>query len=243
MASSASDTYARPELLVEPDWLVQHLNDPDVVIIDCDRPETRGDRAHIPNARLLPIHPYFRNTETGVGVATAAQTQEILRGLGVNDDSHVILYDSEGGLLATRVWWALWYHGFERVSVLNGGWPAWIASRYPTTRRHPDVTPGNVTISGDGTDEERIAACDVILPGIQSGDVVALDVRNDEEWAGTKPAPNENNQREGRIPGAVHLEWRNFVDWDNATRFKPAAEIARLLEEAGVPRDKKIVPY
>jgi thiosulfate/3-mercaptopyruvate sulfurtransferase len=233
-------TYARAELLVEPEWLDQHYNDPDVVIIDCDRPELRGDRAHLPNALILPIHPYFRNTETGVGVATAEQTQAILRGLGVNDDSMVILYDSEGGLLATRVWWALWYHGFENAAVLNGGWPAWLASRRPTSRRQHEVTPGAVTISA--TDEARIASCDTILPGL-NGDTVALDVRNDEEWMGKKPAPNITNQKEGHIPGAIHIEWREFVDWTNATRFKPAAEIERILVTAGVPRDKRIVPY
>ncbi|MFW6075144.1 MAG: sulfurtransferase [Chloroflexota bacterium] len=233
--------YARPELVVEPDWVARHLNDPAVVVIDCDRPEMRGGRGHIPGARILPVHPYFRNTENGVGVATAEQTQTILRALGVNDESRVILYDSEGGLLATRVWCALWYHGFENSAVLNGGWPAWIASRHPTTRQYPDVTPGNVTIRE--THEDRIASCDVIMPGLESGDVIPLDVRADEEWTGEKPAPNETNKREGRIPGAVHIEWREFVDWDNATRFKPAGAILSLLEERGVTPDKKVVPY
>jgi thiosulfate/3-mercaptopyruvate sulfurtransferase len=240
---TATRSYARPELLVEPDWLDQHLNDPNVVIIDCDRPEMRLGRAILPNARILPIHPYFRNTKTGVGVATAEQTQKILRALGVNDDSKVVVYDSEGGLLATRVWWALWYHGFENVAVLNGGYPGWVASRRPTVKEHPEVTPGSVTIDGSRTDPERLANCDVILPGIQKDEIVPLDVRAIEEWTGEKPAPNESNQREGRIPGAIYVEWRDFVDWDNATRFKPAAEIKRMLEDLGVPRDKKIVPY
>jgi thiosulfate/3-mercaptopyruvate sulfurtransferase len=240
---TATTGYARPELLVEPDWLAQHLHDPAVVIIDCDRPEMRMGRALIPNARILPIHPYFRDTETGVGVATAAQTQEIMRGLGVNADTRVVLYDSEGGLLATRVWWALWYHGFENSAVLNGGYPGWVASRHPVVKEHAEVTPGNVTIDGSATDPERIANCDVILPGVQNDEIVPLDVRAIEEWTGEKPAPNESNKREGRIPGAIYVEWRDFVDWDNATRFKPGAEIARILEDLGVPRDKKIVPY
>lgn len=239
--SAEHGAYARPELLVEPEWLDRHYNDLNVVIIDCDRPEIRGDRAYLPNALILPIHPYFRDTETGLGVATAEQTQAILRGMGVNDDSQVILYDSEGGLLATRVWWALWYHGFTNAAVLNGGWPAWLASRRPTSRRQREVTPGNVVITD--THEERIASCDTILPGVNNGDTVALDVRNDEEWTGSKPAPNATNQQEGHIPGAIHIEWREFVDWNNATRFKPAAELERILETAGVPRDKRIVPY
>ena len=82
-----------------------------------------------------------------------------------------------------------------------------------------------------------------MLPGIQSGDTVAIDVRSDLEWSGEKPAPNATNQQEGRIPGAIHIEWREFVDWDNATRFKTAGAILQLLKQAGVPFDKRLVPY
>ena len=47
----------------------------------------------------------------------------------------------------------------------------------------------------------------------------------------------------GHIPGAVHIEWREFVDWENGSRFKPAAEIRAMLEGKGVTRDKRVVPY
>lgn len=233
--------YARPELLVELDWLDQHLRDPDVVIIDCDRPEMRVDRPHIPNARIFPIHPYFNNIETGRGVATREQAETILRGLGVNDNSRVVLYDSEGGLLATRIWWVLWYYGFENAGVLNGGWPAWIASRRPSSLSHPTFEQGNLTLGQPH--EDRIAACETILPGLESGEVVPLDVRSDLEWLGAKPAPNPTNEREGRIPGAVHIEWREFIDWNNATRFKPASSILKIFEDHGVTPDKRVVPY
>ncbi|CAN5695044.1 sulfurtransferase [soil metagenome] len=232
--------YARPELLVEPIWVQEHASDPNIVIIDCDGYEAFDTRGHIPGAVGLPVHPYFRDVETGEGVATAEQTETILRGLGVNQDSKVILYDSQGGLLASRVWWVLWYYGHENSALINGGWPAWIASRLPTTHDHPQVTPGNWTATEH---EEHIASCDLMLPGIQSGDTVALDVRSVEEWSGQKPAPNVTNQQEGHIPGAIHVEWREFVDWDNATRFKPAVAILRRLEQAGVPFDKRLVPY
>lgn len=232
--------YARPELLVEPNWVHEHKDDPDVVIIDCDGPQAMQSRGHIPGAVILPVHPYFRNVETNEGVATAEQAEAILQSLGVNQDSKVVLYDSQGGLLAARTWWVLWYYGHENAALLNGGWPAWIASRMPTTNDHPEVTPGNWKAT---VHEDRIASCDVILPGVKSGDTVALDVRADEEWTGEKPAPNPTNQQEGRIPGAVHVEWREFVDWDNATRFKPAIAILQRLQQAGLPFDKRIVPY
>lgn len=232
--------YARPELLVEPAWVLEHRNDPGIVIIDCDGLQAFQTRGHIPGAVALPVHPYFRNIETNHGVATPEQTETILQSLGVNQDSKVILYDSQGGVLAARTWWVLWYYGHENAALINGGWPAWIASRLPTTREHPQVTPGNWKAT---VHEDRITSCDLMLPAIQSGEIVTLDVRSYEEWSGANPAPNIHNQQEGHIPGAIHIEWREFVDWDNATRFKPAIAILRRFKEAGLPFDKPIVPY
>jgi 3-mercaptopyruvate sulfurtransferase SseA len=73
--------------------------------------------------------------------------------------------------------------------------------------------------------------------------MIPLDVRDDLEWSGLKPAPNLQNQREGRMPGAVHIEWKEFVDWDNHTRFKSPEWIRERLESAGVTRGKRVVPY
>ena len=240
MTTNVNEAYPRAELLVEPEWLAEHLDDPRVRVIDCDPAEMAAARPHITGAVTLPIHPYFRDWETGVGVATATQTEQLMRGLGVNDDSRVILYDSQGGLLAARVWWALWHYGFENAALLNGGWPAWAAAELPASRAWATPVPGN--FSAVDTGGERIANCDVILPGLD-GDILPLDVRDDLEWSGRKPAPNASNQHEGRIPGAVHLEWKQFIDWGRDTRFKPANELERLLREAGVDRGKRVVPY
>jgi thiosulfate/3-mercaptopyruvate sulfurtransferase len=234
------NAYPRAELLVEPEWLAPRLDDSNVRVIDCDQAELVAARAHICGAVTLPIHPYFRDWDTGVGVATAAQTEQILRGLGVSNATRVICYDSQGGLMAARVWWVLWHYGHDNAALLNGGWPAWEAAGLPTERTWAAPAPGDFTADQH---DERIASCDVMLPQLGGGDLLPLDVRNDLEWSGGKPAPNATNLHEGRIPGAIHLEWREFVDWDNDTRFKPASELERLLQTAGVDRGKRVVPY
>lgn len=238
MSSSTMTAYPRADLLVETSWLAQHASDSDIRIIDCDPPEVAMAREHIAGAVVLPIHPYFRDTETGTGVATSAQAETILRSLGVSNDTRVICYDSQGGLLASRVWWVLWYHGHTNVSVLNGGWTAWQAEGLPVTSEWASPAAGN--FSAD-TQEDRITACDVMLPQMQSGDLLPLDVRAEQEWAGS--TPNPANQQEGHIPGAIHIEWRQFVDWENHARFKTATELDGLLTANGVSRDKRVVPY
>ena len=67
-----------------------------------------------------------------------------------------------------------------------------------------------------------------------------LDVRSDGEWMGTA---DRGNQRVGRIPNAVHLEWLNFLQDNPYKTFKEAGELRSLLEQAGVPPDREVVTY
>lgn len=238
MSGSTVESFPRPELIVEPAWLAEHLDDPGLRVIDCDQPEAAMIREHIPTAVMLPIHPYFRDIETGVGVATAEQTEAIMRDLGVSTNTRVVCYDSVGGTLAARIWWVLWYYGHEQAAVLNGGWTAWQAEGLPTETNWSKPPAGDWSATPH---DERIAGCDVMLPWVGQSDFVPLDVRAQAEWAGTQPNPA--NQRDGHIPGAVHIEWREFVDWDNNTKLKPAGAIRARLEAEGVTRDKRVVPY
>lgn len=238
MSERQAESYPRPELIVEPSWLAEHLDDMDIQIIDCDPPEAAMMREHIPNAVMLPIHPYFRNTETGVGVATAEQTEAIMRDLGVSNETRVVCYDSSGGTLAARIWWVLWYYGHEKAAVLNGGLAAWQAEGHPMQAEWVKPDAGDWTAT---THDDRIASCDVMLPWVEQADFVPLDVRAYSEWSGTQPNPA--NQREGHIPGAVHIEWREFVVWENHAKLKPISDIRERLEAAGVTRDKRVVPY
>lgn len=237
MAQQPSD-YQHPEMLVEPSWLAAQLGSEDLVIIDCDAAEVSSVRPHIPGAVQMPIHPYLRDVQTNVGVLPADQAMAILGGLGVGDGRRVICYDSQGGVLAARCWWVLWYYGYENVALLNGGWIAWQAEGLPTERDWHVPVPGRFVAQPIA---DRIASCDTMLPRLDDDDFVPLDVRSDLEWHGTPESPRD--QREGYIPGAVHIEWKHFIDWDHAARFRPAAELAALLEANGVTRGKAVVPY
>jgi thiosulfate/3-mercaptopyruvate sulfurtransferase len=75
---------------------------------------------------------------------------------------------------------------------------------------------------------------------VGNDDVVFLDVRSDGEWEGTN---DRGNKRAGRIPGAVHLEWLNFITTDTHQTIKPAHELRAMLEAVGVTPDKEVVIY
>jgi thiosulfate/3-mercaptopyruvate sulfurtransferase len=233
--------YARPELLAEPDWLAQNLDNPNVRIIDCAALEAYR-RAHIPGAVQLPVHIYIKEddpagSDHGVLVTPPAAFEELMGKRGVSSDTTVVTYDDNNALVAARLWWVLKYYGHTNAKVLNGGWHRWLSEGRPVTfhaTRAPKVsftaTPNRDVYAT--LDELKADHAD---PGCQ-----VLDSRTDGEWEGTN---DRGNKRSGRVPGAHHLEWLKFVATDDSRKFLPAEEIQSLLDEAGIARDKPTITY
>lgn len=234
--------YARPELLVESDWLESHLNDPDLRIVDCDQYDGYR-RAHIANAVGIREHHYIKHPDyvtdpTGHPlVASPEQTAQIMGNMGIGDDTTVIAYDGFGGLYAARFWWVLSYYGHTRVRVLNGGWNKWFDEGRPMTT--DSIQPPRATFTAS-EQPDRVCLLDYGISCLDQPNTIFLDVRSDGEWLGTN---NRGNHRAGHIPGAVHLEWLNFVTNDNHQTIKPAHELRTILEERGVTMDKQVITY
>lgn len=238
----SSSGYAHPELLVETDWLQDHLNDPNLRIVDCDPFDAYG-RAHIPNAIGIRVHHYIKQPEYPSDprkyplVAPPDTMKTLMESMGIGDENPVIAYDSNGSLWAARLWWVLNYYGHDNVKVLNGGWQKWFDEGRPVSIDRPARQTASFTPQ---VHPELLCTLEDGLHKIGNADVVFLDVRSDGEWDGTN---NRGNRRAGRIPGAAHLEWLNFVTADKHRTFKPADELRRMLEEVGATPDKEIVTY
>ncbi|MBE0608400.1 MAG: sulfurtransferase [Dehalococcoidia bacterium] len=233
--------YAHPELLVEPDWLAAHLDDPNVRVIDCAVLEAYR-RAHIPGAVHLPVHYYIKEdgppgADHGTFVMPPHQFEELMGKLGVSNDTLVVPYDDNNHLVAARMWWVLKYYGHTNVKVLNGGWHRWLTEGRPATfhaTRPPkasfSATPHPELVADAGYLKAKHAdpACQV------------LDARTDAEWDGTN---DRGNKRIGRVPGARHLEWLRFVETADTRRFLPADQLEKLLAEAGFTDGKETITY
>ena len=61
-----------------------------------------------------------------------AQLENIIRYLGIDTHSHLVIYDDEGGGWAGRFAWTLDLLGFQNWSYLNGGIVAWIKEGFVT---------------------------------------------------------------------------------------------------------------
>ena len=228
--------YARPELLAEPDWLWEHINDTNVRVIDCVTLEAYR-RAHIPGAVGLPVNVYIKDKHDETFVMPPDQYQELMESLGVSDDTTVVTYDDNNGLVATRFWWTLQHYGHPNAKVLNGGWQRWLTEGRPVTFHQTHPERGSFT---PRQNDAVICRVDDLTAAIGKPGAAILDVRSDGEWLGTN---SRGNKRVGHIPGAVHLEWLNFITADDRRIFKPAAELRRLLAEVGINPEQEVFTY
>lgn len=229
--------YARPELLTEPDWLWEHRDDPAVRVIDCTAIEAYR-RAHIPGAVGLPVNPYIKDKADETYVMPPDQFTDLMRRLGVSNDMKVVFYDDTNSLQAARFWWVLNYYGHTDATVLNGGWQRWLTEGRPITFHQTHPEPGTFTPAP--ADESIICRVDDLKGKVGAAGVQIMDMRTDAEWEGTN---NRGNKRVGRVPGAVHLEWLNYIQSDDTRMFKPAGDLRAMLTEAGISPESEVVTY
>lgn len=229
--------YARPEMLVESDWLAAHLDDPGLRIVDADYPASYA-RAHIPGAvGHLNSNIYLKTADGETFLMEPDAFAATMSKMGIGDDTAVVVYDSHSSLYAARFWWALRRFGHTNVRLLNGGWHKWLAEGRPATMA-PAMSPK--VVFTPRPDDDVITSCDLLTMRHDRPDVAVLDVRTDAEWTGDN---TRGNKRRGHVPGAVHLEWTNFVDAERDHVFKPAEELRRMLREVGVTPDKEVHIY
>lgn len=140
------------DLLVTVEWLKDRLGDPSVRPVDVrwylaerGRGRAEYDGGHIPGAAFMDVDDDL-SAPRGQGpgrhpLPDPAAFAAAAGRAGIGPDTHVVAYDAAGGAYAARLWWLLRYFGHERVSLLDGGWPAWSAAGQPIERDAPAMTP------------------------------------------------------------------------------------------------------
>jgi thiosulfate/3-mercaptopyruvate sulfurtransferase len=234
--------YAHPEIVASPEWLQEHLDDPNVRVIDCAVLEAYR-RAHIAGAVHMPVHYYIKEkdpagSDHGVLVMPPAEFEELMGQLGVGPETTVVSYDDNNGYIAARLWWVLRYYGHTKAKVLNGGWHRWLTEGRPVTF-HATRAP-RARFKAAPADADIHATCDLLREKYADPDWQVFDARTGAEWDGTN---DRGNRRAGHVPTARHLEWARFVTTDDLRSLRPADEIQKLLDEAGFLRGKQIITY
>lgn len=231
-------SYARPELLVETDWLAQDIN-ANVSVLDVRSPDNYH-AGHIPNAASAPLEKFAIRPDPSKAVThelpPKEQIESLLVSLGVDNATKVILYDEGTNNLATRVLWTLEYYGHSgKVSVLNGGFNKWKSESREITGDVPKVKRVAFNTS---VDESRLATKEYLLANLGKKAILILDARSPEEYRGE----DRRAERGGHIPGAVNVEWTNNL-LPGTGLFKSPKILRELYEASGVTKGKEVIIY
>lgn len=225
-------------LLVEADVLQAHLDEKRLLIVDLGKADTYA-RGHIPGAVFLDYSRIVR-MEKPVGglLPDESQLSEVLSEIGLTPQTHVVAYDDEGGGKAARLLWTLEVLGHHHYSLLNGGLHVWVNEGHPLSQESATPHPSHFHAK---LHDDREAACNrhFILDHLHDPKVALLDARTPAEYNGEK----RYAERGGHIPGAVNIEWTDFMDQSHNLRLKAIAELRNILEGKGFTPDKTIVAY
>lgn len=225
-------------LLVEADVLQGHLDNPRLLVVDLTKTESYT-RGHVPGAVYLD-YAHIVRMEKPVGglLPTPSQLNVVFSNLGLTPETHVVAYDDEGGGKAARLLWTLEAAGHRHYSLLNGGMHVWLNEGHPvdTTVCTPQPTNYPVTLSPQC---EAVVQRDFILEHLDDPAVALLDARSPAEYTGEKLYAS----RGGHIPGAINIEWTEFMDQSHNLRIKSIAELRNMLEEKGFTSDRTVVAY
>ena len=228
--------YAHPELLAETDWLADRLTNPKLRLIDARRPEEYA-AGHLPGA--VSSHafggvPRAENRD----MASPEEFASLAGNLGISNDMTVVVYDHPSQSMGT-VAWAFLYHGHPDVRILDGGLAKWSLEQRPISTQTVDY-PRAVFVP---TPQEALyCSLDQAKTAASQPNILFWDTRSLEEFEGTAWAMGEAPPRLGRIPGAVHLDWRDLFDRDTKT-LKPANELHALLGSRGITPEYEINTY
>ena len=227
--------YANPNLLATPHELAAMLDEPRRPLLLDLRPSEAYVEGHIAGAVHLDLWGVsLIDTDPAPLKAFMWMIEHVLALHGVGDATPVVVYDEQSGIRAARAFWFLEYFGHPSVRMLDGGFNAWIAAGLPVTRAAAAPPVSDWT---GRRQEHTIATWRQVRSAIGSGDSVILDTRTDGEYTGAAVRA----RRGGAVPGAVHIEWTRNLTPEG--EFKPAAELRRMYEDAGVTPDREVITY
>lgn len=234
-AGATDDVEPAMDSLVTAEWLGQHINDPDVIVLDCTvviEPDDTGFRivsgranyedGHIPTAGFADLIVDLSDGDSPLQFAVPSPQQfaDAMSALGVSNDSRVVLYDASGSAWAARVWWMLRWIGFDRAALLDGGLDAWTADGRALSTEPADRPAGELTVA---LRPELIVGQEEVRAAINNDSVNLIDALSEAQFRGEVSMYG----RPGHIPGASNVPYASLLD--DAGRYRSNDELTMLF--------------
>jgi thiosulfate/3-mercaptopyruvate sulfurtransferase len=234
--------YAK-DVLVETDWVEQHLNDDSIRVVEVDENPALYAESHIPGAIGLdwkkdlqdPVKRDFLGPN---------EFATLMGDRGISSDHTVVLYGDRNNWFAAYTYWYFMYYGHDKVLLMNGPREKWISESRPTTQDIPSYHSASFHVTT--RDDDIRARREEVLGALDAGSHKLVDVRSPQEFSGELIAmpgyEQEGAQRAGHIPGASSVPWAQAVREDGT--FKTREELEELYTTKGViAGDTPIIAY
>ena len=235
----AGDGYAKP-VLVTTEWLADHLDE--VVVAEVDENPDLYDEGHVPGAVKLHWRDDLQDPVARDLIEKDA-FEQLLGGLGIENDTTLVLYGDRNNWFAAYAYWYLKIYGHEDVRILDGGRQKWLDENRELSTDVP--SPQSTSYTANERDESIRTYRDEVRESLGASGRALVDVRSPQEYAGELIAPpgyeQEGAQRAGHIPTAQSIPWAQAVRDDGT--FKAADELRELYGAKGITPDKAVTAY
>ena len=231
---------SRENVLVDVDWVENHLDDPHVVLVEVDEDVSAYDTGHIRGAVRLDWKTELQD-QVRRDFVDKEQFEELMARKGVGNDDTVVLYGGNNNWFAAYAYWYFKLYGHRDVKLLDGGRKKWELDGRELVKDVPErpttqYTAQDQDLSIRAFRDEAVAAI-----GTQN----LVDVRSPDEFSGKLLAPahlpQEQSQRAGHIPTAINVPWSKAANDDGT--FKSDDELRKLYQEAGLDTSKSTIAY
>jgi len=203
--------------------------------IDRD-PRAEFAERHIPGAVFFDIDAVSDKTNPLPHMLASPEAFAAAVGaLGVGDGDMVVVYAADGLVPAARVWWNFRVMGLDRVRVLDGGLPKWIAEDRPLQSGAATPTPATFT---PHFRPELVRDFDAVRGALDAGGAQVIDVRAAGRFRGDAPEPRPG-LRAGHMPGAVNLPHSTLLSPEGL--MLDEARLAQLFADADIVPDRPII--
>ncbi|AZM61469.1 MULTISPECIES: sulfurtransferase [unclassified Streptomyces] len=233
---------SRSDVLVDADWLQEHLDDPTIAIVEVDEDTTAYEKNHIKNAIRIDWTQDLQDPVRRDFVDQAG-FEKLLSDKGISNDHTVVLYGGNNNWFASYAYWYFKLYGHENVKLLDGGRKKWELDAR-------ELVPGDEVPERPKT-EYKAKAQDTSIRAFRDDVVAAIgaqnlvDVRSPDEFSGKLLAPahlpQEQSQRPGHVPTAANIPWSKNANDDGT--FKSDDELKELYAAENVDLAKDTIAY
>ena len=231
--------------IVETDWLAEHLDAPDLIVLDGSWHLPNAERnakeeylaEHIPGALFFDIDDLVDDASPLPHMLPPTpKFASRMKKMGIGDGLRIVVYDSYGLFSAARVWWTFRAMGHKDVAVLNGGLKKWKAEGRPLEDGRP--VPRTARHYTPLLNNELVRDLDDMKSYVAKGGMQIVDARSAGRFEGSEPEPRPG-LRAGHIPGSKNVPSALIVNEDGTLKSKD--ELQTVFREAGIDPHAPVV--